>query len=96
MTSHVFDFVHLTWVGHGPNQAQMAGEYLMGYTLCCWPPDHCSLLQDCRFLALFQADLRIFGTQTSHLAGLVASPQHLGGTWADFGTPGSITKESLS
>ena len=31
-------------------------------------PDHCSLLQDCRFLALLQEDLSIFGTQTCHLA----------------------------
>ena len=31
-------------------------------------PDHCSLLQDCRFLALLQAGLGIFGTQTCHLA----------------------------
>ena len=35
-------------------------------------PDHCSLLQDCRFLALSQADLGILGAQTCHLARLVA------------------------
>ena len=31
-------------------------------------PDHCSLLQDCRFLALLQADLAILKTHTCHLA----------------------------
>ena len=44
------------------------------YGLRPLPPalDHCSLRQDCRFLALLQADLGIFGTQTCHLACLVA------------------------
>ena len=58
-------------------------------------PDHCSLFQDCRFLAVLQADLGIFGTQTCHLAGMVASLWRLGGTLGRFGTLGSITKESL-
>ena len=57
-------------------------------------PDHCSLLQDCRFLALLQADLRSFETQICHLAWLVASLWLPGGPWADFGTLASITKDT--
>ena len=36
-------------------------------------PAHCSLLYDCRFLALLQADLGILGTSIFYLACLVAS-----------------------
>ena len=55
----------------GPNHALLplrgCGE---SYGLRPLPPapDHCSLLQDCSFLALLQADLGILGTQTCHLA----------------------------
>ena len=41
-------------------------------------PDHCSSLQDCRFLALLQADLGIPGTLDCFLACLVASLWRLG------------------
>ena len=58
----------------------------MGYALCRRPP----LLQDCRSLALLQAHLGIFGTQTCHLAWLVVSLWRAGEPWANFGTLGSI------
>ena len=57
----------------------------MVYALCCRPLTIAHLLQDCGFLALFQADLGIFGTQTCHLACLVASlwrpAETLGRSW---------------
>ena len=67
----------------------------MGYALCRRPPRHCSLLWDCSLLALLQADIGIFGTQTCHLARLIASFWRPGGPWGDIGTLGSMTKDTL-
>ena len=92
-------FVHFTngKLIPGHSSSSTFHDFVISYGLRPLPPapDHCSLFQDCRFLAVLQADLGIFGTQTCHLAWLVASLWRLGGSWPDFGTLGSITKESL-
>ena len=87
MTSHVFDFVHLTWVGHGPNQAQMAGEYLMGYALCHWPLiiAHCFRIADSwhcseQILVLLGRKLVIWHEWWLHLSILV-DPGPILGHW---------------
>ena len=74
---------------------QASASYLMGYALCRRPPiiAHCFRIADswhcCKRVLVF------FGTQTYHLVWLVASLWRPGGLWADFGTQGSITKDTL-
>ena len=90
-THHFDDF----WIfGRVPDHQN---QYYLSYGLRPLPPapDHCPLLQDCRFLALLQAHLGIFGTQTCHLAWLVVSLWRAGEPWANFGTLGSITNNNF-